>query len=198
MVNGVQSMRLAQLKRCLVLLGISVALAQQSAWAEKSDRSKAVHLEADRILVDDAKQVNIFEGNVILKQGTLTLKADKIIVKQDGEGFQHGIASGNPASFRQKRDSADEYVEGFAERIEYDARADRAELFNKARLKRALDEVQGNYILYDGKTEFYRVTGGGKEASNDAGSGRVRAVIQPRQSATPATATTPPKPGTKP
>ncbi|MFI4981544.1 MAG: LptA/OstA family protein, partial [Nevskiales bacterium] len=64
------------------------------ALAEKADRDKPVNLEADRITVDDAKKVQVFEGNVQLIQGTLIIRCDKLIVTQDGEGFQSGTASG--------------------------------------------------------------------------------------------------------
>jgi lipopolysaccharide export system protein LptA len=100
-------------------------------------------------------------------QGTLTIRAEKLVVTQDADGFSHGVATvpaGVPAaalaSFREKRDGADEYVEGWGERIEYDARADKAELFVRARLKRNQDEVRGNYISYNGKTEIYLVNSG--------------------------------------
>jgi hypothetical protein len=69
--------------------------------------------------------VHIFDGNVTLTQGTLVIRGDKLVVKQDAEGFQNGVATANPgnlARFRVKRDGKDEYVEGEAERIEHDAK----------------------------------------------------------------------------
>ena len=75
----------------------------------------------------------MFEGNVSLTQGTLQIKADKIMVKQDADGFKYGIAYGNPAYFRQKRDGFDEYIEGYGERIEYDGKADKMQMFTNAR-----------------------------------------------------------------
>ncbi len=82
------------------------------------------------------KQTAVFEGNVVLTQGTLIIRADKLTVRQDKDGFQYGIAIGKPATFRQKRDGADEYIDGEAERIEYDGKHDQVELFNRARLTR--------------------------------------------------------------
>ena len=40
------------------------------AHAEKADREKPINLEADRISMDDVNKVQVFEGNVILTQGT--------------------------------------------------------------------------------------------------------------------------------
>ena len=72
---------------------------------------------------------------MVLTQGTLMIRADRIIVKQDADGFKYGIAYGNPAYFRQKRDGFDEYIEGFAERLEYDGKADKVQMFTNARIK---------------------------------------------------------------
>jgi len=152
-----------------------------SANADKADREKPVHLEADRISVDDAKKLYILEGNVQLVRGTLVIHTAKLVVSQDADGFQKGIAYGGTnglAHFRQKREGRNEYVEGEAERIEHDGRQEKTDFFNRAYIKSGLDEVSGQYISYDGRSENYVVTGSGSTA---AGKGeRVRAVIQPK------------------
>lgn len=171
-------------KRFPILLAIVFLAAAQSnsALAERADRDKPINLEADTVTVDDINQTSVYEGNVILTQGTILLRADKLVVKQDAEGFQHGTAYGNPASFRQKREGVDEYVEGYGLRIEYDGKKEFVEFFDQARLKRNQDEVRGNYISYDSATEFMKVLGGGKQAASPSNpQGRVRAVIQPKQ-----------------
>lgn len=169
------------------LLGISMALALMSivgnVHAEKADREKPINLEADKVTVDDAKQVSTFEGRVVLTQGTLIIRGDRMEVRQDAQGFKTGITWGNLAYFRQKRDGYDEYIEGWAERIEYDGRADKVQMFNRASMKKGNDEVRGNYISYDATTEFFQVTGSGSANSKAPGpdnNNRVRAVLQPK------------------
>ena len=156
-----------------------------TAHAEKADREKPINLEADKVSVDDAKQISNFEGRVVLTQGTLIIRGDRMDVRQDSQGFKTGTTWGNLAYFRQKREGYDEYIEGWAERIEYDSRADKMQMFNRASMKKGSDEVRGNYISYDANTEFFQVTGGGKQASPD-NSGRVRAVLQPKPNEKPA------------
>ena len=160
-----------------------------AAQAERADRGKPINLESDRMHVDDVQKTSVFEGGVVMTQGTLSIRADKITVRQDKDGYQYGSAIGHPATFRQKRDGAEGYIQGEADRIEYDGKLDRVELFNHARLLREpADEVRGNYISYDARTEYFSVSGGaGAGASPD---GRVHAVIQPR--------TTTEEPGTAP
>jgi lipopolysaccharide export system protein LptA len=152
------------------------------AFAEKADRNKPIHLEADRVVVDDAKQLATFTGNVVLTQGTMVLRGDRMEVRRDKNGFRHGTTWGNLAYFRQKRDNSDELTEGWAERIEYDSRTDKVQMFNRAMLKRGQDQVQGSYISYDQTTELFQVTGGGTQsAAGKPADGRVRAIFQPKK-----------------
>ncbi|MDP1605171.1 MAG: lipopolysaccharide transport periplasmic protein LptA [Rhodocyclaceae bacterium] len=178
----------------LLFLIACVALASGSAFAERADKEKPVHLEAAKVTVDDVKRVHVFEGSVILTHGTLVIRAARLVVTQDAEGFQKGIATGGDkglARFRQKREGKDEYVDGESERIEYDSRGEKAEFFTRAYIKSGLDEVRGHYISYDGKTEQYFVTAA-PGASPASEQGRVTAVIQPKNK--PGAAPTPAAP----
>ena len=180
-----------QRTRGRALIGALLALLACAApvHAEKADSEKPVNLESDRVTVDDIKQLAVFEGNVVLTQGTLRITGDRMEVRQDKEGFRYGTTWGNLAYFRQKREGYDEYIEGWAERIEYDGRAEKMQMFTRAMMKRGEDEVRGNYISYDSQTEFYQVIGGGTKASTaNNPDGRVRAIMQPKPKEKPAAA----------
>jgi lipopolysaccharide export system protein LptA len=170
--------------RKLALVCATAGVFAAPAHAEKADREKPINLEADHMTVDDLKKIQTYEGKVVFTQGTLIIRADKIVVTDDAEGFHHGVATVGPGSlayFREKRDGVDEYVEGWGERIEYDSKADKAELFVRAHMKRELDDVRGNYISYDGKTEMYVVTSGEASGTTYDPKGRVHATIQPKK-----------------
>jgi len=174
------------MKLNLTPVALALIVAATPAMAERADREKPINLEANRISVDEVKKVQIFEGNVVLTQGTLTIRADKIVVTQDADGFQRGVATGGAGGlsrFRQKREGKDEYVDGEAERIEHDARNEKTEFFVRAWIRSGRDEVKGNYISYNALTEQYLVTTGvsadGKGPARVEG-GRVRAIIQPK------------------
>jgi lipopolysaccharide export system protein LptA len=174
----------AALGRALLVCALATLAAP--APAEKTDREKPINLEADRVSIDDAKQTALFEGNVLLTQGTMQIRGDRMEVRQDKEGFKYGTTWGNLAYFRQKRDGYDEYIEGWAERIEYDGRTETLQMFIRAQMKRGQDEVRGNYISYDARSEFFRVTGSGEKAAGSGKpEGRVRAVLQPKPKESP-------------
>ena len=182
----------ANSRRVLVLCTL-LLFGAGAAHAEKGDRDKPVQIESDRMLIDDGRKESVFEGNVVLTQGTLQLRGDRVVVRQDAEGFQYGTAYGKPATFRQKREGYDEYIDGFADRLEYDGRKDLLQMFALARITKGTDEVRGDYISYNAKTEFFQVVGGGKPAATSGNpEGRVRAIIQPKpKPGAPGTATDP-------
>ena len=161
------------------------------AYAEKADKEKPINLEADRISIDDVKKVQIFDGNVVLTQGTMQIRTAKLVVTQDADGFQRGVATSGPgglARFKQKLDGKDEYIEGEAERIEHDARSEVTQFFVRAWVKNGQDEVRGHYISYNSLSENYLVTNGAGDTKTATGApqARVRAIIQPKGKNAPA------------
>jgi lipopolysaccharide export system protein LptA len=170
----------------LALAALFVAPVQ----GEKADRSKPMSIEADKPgSVDLQRQVVIFNGNVVISQGTMVLRADRVELRERPDGYREAMAIGSaerPASFRQKRDGVDETVEGAAERIEFDARTDTLRLVGNAAVRRLrggalADEITGSLITWDNTNELFKVTGGAASPANPTG--RVRAVFAPREDA---------------
>jgi len=155
-----------------------------SARGEKADKDKPTELEANRMSADEVRRLNIFDGNVVLVKGTMRVLADRIVVRQDAEGFQYATATGKPVRFRQRQDprppeKEGAWVDGEALRIEIDEKAGTVKLFEHARVNRGGDEVAGNYILVDQASEFFSVSAG------KDGDQRVKMTIQPKPPAKP-------------
>jgi lipopolysaccharide export system protein LptA len=160
------------------------------ALAEKADRDMPTQIEASKMSADDARRMTIFEGSVVLTRGTIRLMADRVVVRQDPEGFQYATATGKPARFRQRQDpkppeTEGVWLEGEALRVELDDRSGKIELYDDAHVKRGGDEVAGNYILLDQRSDYFSVSTGkdGKDAApgkEGTTAGRVKAVIQPK------------------
>jgi lipopolysaccharide export system protein LptA len=94
-----------------VLVAVAaVALAcASSAFAEKADKAKNINFTADQPAeVDFEKRVGTLKGNVVITQGTLTIKADRIDFKQNADNSLSATAYGNPIAFKQKKDDSDE------------------------------------------------------------------------------------------
>src|SRR2546423_5577824 len=175
---------------------LALALLAAPAWGEKADRTKPLNVAADRQgTFDLLKQVVVFSGNVIITKGTIVIKADQVEVREAADGYRLAVAIGSgdhPATFRQKRDGVDEYIDGQADRLEYEEKGDVIRFVNNAVVRRLRgasigDEITGSVITYDNTHEVVSLSGG--TAANTAGSpgGRVRAVLTPREG-TPAAA----------
>lgn len=167
--------------RTLLLFALLAVAA--AASAEKADKDKPTHIEANKMSSDDTRRISIFEGSVVLTKGTQVVRADRIVVRQDADGFQFATATGKPVRFRQKGDPKDGkegvWTDGEALRIELDDRNERVELFERARVTREQDTVNGEYIFLDQRSDFFSVSAA-KGAAPSSPEGRVRAVIQPK------------------
>jgi len=164
--------------------------AMPQAFAEPADKEKPAVINADKSSGDDLNQTQLYSGDVVLTKGTIILRADQLTTKQDPEGYNLGTAVATQparlAYFKQKREGVDEYIEGQAERIEYDEKADTVRLFNRAIVKRLAagrdaDEIRGDRIDYNTRTEIY-VAQSGQQAGAGSTSAprRVTVVLQPK------------------
>ena len=164
-----------------------IALAAAApALAEQADSTKPTQIEANRMSADDVKRMTIFDGSVVLTKGTIVVRADRIVVRQDAEGFQLTSATGAPVRFKQKQDPKEgekegRWMDGEALRVEIDERKQTVELFDNARVNRGGDEVAGAYIFVDQRSDFFQVTTGKGAGKEGQSSGRVTAVIQPNK-----------------
>jgi lipopolysaccharide export system protein LptA len=163
------------------------------AWAETADREKPIQVEAQKGSYNDLKQTGVFSGSVIVTKGTIRVTGERLELRKDPEGYEYAVVTAAPgqlARFRQRRDATrtgiEEFIEGLAERIEYDGRAETIKLVNRAQLMRLendeeRDELRGNLITYNSRTTEYNVDGTPAAGSD----GRVRATIAPRTQAPP-------------
>lgn len=175
---------------------VALSLATLTASAERADSLKQAVIKFDTGDVDEVKQTRTLTGNVVVERGTLTLKSDKAVLKESPEGYMLvtlTAAPGKIASFRQKRDGGpDLWMEGQAQRIEYDERTELVKLFSNAVVRqlengKLSSEVNGAFISYDNRTEVANVR---NDASGQtkAGQGRNTIIIAPRRNANAAAA----------
>jgi lipopolysaccharide export system protein LptA len=171
----------------------ALALAALTLWpawslAEKADRGKPMHVEADRLRFDEAKQVRVITGNVLITKGSIVIRGARVELRQDAAGNQYAkviAEAGRRAFFRQKRDGLDEFIEGEGETIDYDGKADTVRFVGQAEMRRLrgvtlFDQMSGNLISYDNQTDVFSVDGAG--ASTGAatpGGGRIRLMLTP-------------------
>lgn len=150
-----------------------------NAHALESDRRQPISIEADAGSLDQKNQVTVFNGNVIIKQGSLNIRANAVRVAQDKQGNQQIQAEGNPVYFGQQLENRG-YVEGSGNQVDYDSSTGLVRLVGNAMVKRGGDVARGAAITYNMRTEVYTVLGS-KIAGTASGTknGRVSVIIQP-------------------
>jgi len=137
--------------------------------AEKADREKPTTIDSDTLSHDEARQITIFTGQVVLTRGTLVMRGDRMEMWQDAAGNYYGTMTGQPARFRQKRDGVNEFMEGGSQRLDYDGKREVVTLTQNAIMRRLegdvmKDQVSGDKLTYNNITERYLVESGQGQA----------------------------------
>ena len=157
------------------ILALPLLLAQPGpAAALATDREEPIHIQADRVEINEQTGVSVYRGDVKVTQGSMELLADRIVVHRKGETLDRIEAEGRPARFSQRQDESGELVRGQARHIEYRTAADLALLVGEGRILRGRDEFRGERIEYDTVRNIVRAAGGGENGD------RVHAVIHPK------------------
>ena len=155
----------------LLLLSLLFPL---QAFALSGDRDQPMSLEADSVSIDEETGVSLYEGNVVITQGSLKLWADKLwIHRRDGK-TEKMVSQGQPTRFRQLTDDQQE-VKGRALRAEFYVDRDELLLFDEAVLEQGADQFRSDRIVYNRANAQVRAG-----ASAD-GKQRVRVIIEPKQ-----------------
>lgn len=176
-----------------------LSLVSFTALAERADSLKEAIVTFDTGDLDQVTQTRTLTGNVIVSRGTLLLKSDRAVLKETPEGYMLVTLTSNPgkvATFRQKRDGGpDLWIEGQAERIEYDGRSEVVKLFTNAVVKeleggRMTNEINAPFIAYDNRKEVASVR---NDASGESkvGGGRGTLILAPKRTAPAAPAAAP-------
>ena len=151
---------------------LTAFFATAPAYALQSDSKQPIQIEADQGSLDQNNQSTTFTGNVIIKQGTLNIRAGSVNVSRNDKGEQFMKASGSPVRFSQTLDDNKGTVNGQANNVTYSSAINLVTLTGNV--------AEGAVITYNTKTEVYTINGSSNSGAKSAAkSGRVSVVIQP-------------------
>ena len=167
------------------LLAAGLMLASANASAAKADRAEKIHIQADQGNFDQKSSTGVYIGNVIVTQGTMVLRSDKLTIRQDDQGNQFSQGQGNPVKFKERADDGT-WITAESLRYDYNGQTGLLTLIDKANVHKDQDEVIGDLITYNLNTDQYEAKTTGKSG------GRVNITITPKQKASaPAAAARP-------
>ncbi len=152
-----------------------MVLASSSAFALKGDVNQPINIVSDNQSLDMEKSVVTFTDNVVITQGSIIIKANKVVITRPAEksGKKETVeAFGTPVTFHQKLDNGTP-VDGKANKVHYDLGSEFLTLTNNAELKQLDSKINGSVITYDVKKQQLKANGNGKS--------RVTTVLIPSQ-----------------
>ncbi len=162
-----------------VALGGALYLALAApAHALKSDKEQPAFVDADNVEVDFRTGVRTYTGNVKVRQGTLRINGDKMVVRYKDEKIQTATAYGKPATFQQRPDGKNDDVNGSATRLELNEVENILSLHENAILTQSQDSTRGDVIHYNMNSNKMTVKGG--TSTGKTAGGRARVVFQPQ------------------
>jgi lipopolysaccharide export system protein LptA len=143
-----------------------------SSQALPEDREQPINLEADSASFDQNTGISIYEGNVVVTQGSMYLAADKATVYIEGGEFQRMEAVGSPSRFRYKPTHDKPQIDGVGNRVQYNAVTAKVIVSGSAKFTQGGDSFTGQRIEYDLTSDVVKADGGEQ--------GRIQFIIQPK------------------
>lgn len=131
-------------------LAIALLLIQPTlTHALESDKDQPIDVEADGVDMNDSKGISIYKGNVVLTQGSIVIKADKVTVTEKSDGANEVVAEGRPVTFRQETEGDKGTIKGRANKTEYHANGEIIKMIGDAVLTQGKDTFKSDRITYD-------------------------------------------------
>ncbi len=134
----------------LRLVTLTLLLWNGTAAALSSDRRQPIDIEADGVELNEAKAQSTYTGRVEIRQGSMHLWADRVLVRHRARRPQHFLATGKPVRFEQQLDDGG-LVKARARRMEYDISSEEIVLQGQAVLEQGKDRFASDRIVYDRK-----------------------------------------------
>lgn len=168
-----------------LLLSLCTGLGAMNAWALPSDGDQPIRVQADSAELDDKQNVAVYQGGVVITQGSRKITGDKVTVTQDENGDIKVLTStGNPAYFEHKPATDKETVKAYGKTIQYFADNERIVLIDQAKVIQNGNTFEGEKIVYD--TQRQIVNAGRATGSNvTTPRPRIDMLIQPKKKTQP-------------
>jgi len=173
-----QNINPPQLNKAFQLTLLSLLFISSSLFALTEDSKKPVKIDANSATFNKAKGYAVYEGAVVVVQGTLKINAHKLEIFAPGNIITRIEASGSPVLFEQKMDDG-KLAKGNARRIKYLIKEKKLILTGNATLSQDKDTFSSPYIQYSTRTGELKA-GNSKNSSSNAKT-RVKAIFYPAQ-----------------
>ena len=159
---------------CKFLISAMCLLFPLGAEALPDDRQQPITIESDSAERNDKTGLTEYRGNVIMRQGSVLIDADRVTIHYNDKKVSRIVSLGTPASYQQQNQVEGGMVVARGEVIEYMLALDQINLSKNASLSRNGTLIKGEKITYDLKNETWKATGGDRGNQK-----RIQLVIPP-------------------
>lgn len=175
-MNHAKGTKIARRASRLALLPLLGALLAPGAIALPDDRQQPIYIESDRAERDGQQGIMIYEGDVRLSQGSLKIRAERLVVHTNADRqVQRVLAEGTPAHFEQQPEADDQPIAAQANTIRYEVDREQLELLTNAWIEQGSATMSGNRIDYDLASEILKA-----EGDTDTEQPRIQMVLPPQ------------------
>ena len=145
------------------------------------DREQPIHIKSNRAERDEQRGVTIYSGDVIINQGSMRISANKVVIETENNEVSRIIATGKPATMKQRPSLEKEEVHAQGNTIKYDLEKEMMTLLDNASIEQQGSIVTSERIDYFIADERVKAQG-----SNIANQGKRRVeMIIPAKKARP-------------
>lgn len=157
----------------------SLLLASHAIFAMESDREQPIQIQADSAELNEGKGVAVYDGNVILEQGSLIIRSHTLTVFTEQKKVNRVLATGAPATYQQKLEEDKPEVKAQANVIEYHPRSNTLVLTEGALLTQGENQFQGQRIEYDINKQILSAVGNTSTDNSGKNKQRVKMILPP-------------------
>ncbi|MCV6591070.1 MAG: lipopolysaccharide transport periplasmic protein LptA [Marinobacterium sp.] len=159
------------------ILVLSTLLTSTFSFALPEDRNQPVHVSADSASIDEKTGITLYQGDVVISQGSLQINADQVKLYRSNSGIDRLVATGRQkaAHFRQKPAQDQPWTDAWGQTMEYDVSKQSLTISGNGKVQQGKDRFSGERIVYNIKRSIVNAFGGKQ------GKGRIQMIIQPRQ-----------------
>jgi len=159
------------------LSAATLLLISAHSFALPTDSEQDLFLEAETLEYNEQAGTITYSGSVSMKQGSMLILADKVVIYGNIERATRVTAHGKPAKFQQTPEPGAEPVVARADSLEYQVSDKSLLLEGEALLEQEGSSLSSNRIEYDVQRA---VVIAGAPDTNTQSEKRVRMVIPPK------------------
>lgn len=167
-----------------LLLAVTAAwiLCANPAHALPEDRNQPIEIQANSADRNSKTGVTTYTGNVEIKQGSIRITANSVVLSSYKDELTYMTAIGKPASYSQQLTGSGDVVDAKANQINFDVHKDIVVLDGSGVLRQKGGSISGEHIEYDIKSEHVKALAAENGSADN--NKRITVVIPPAKKIT--------------